>query len=87
MKKLLARGNRTNMPLTVLLLTTCVTHVLCSGGRVRSRVNRIMHRGMRNSLSGKTKNLDKVCFKVSLAISSADKDIVKILNEFQIECT
>ena len=44
-----------------------------------------MHREMRNSLSGKTENLDKICFKVSFVISSADKDIVKILNEFQIE--
>ena len=50
-------------------------------------MNRIMHRGMRNSLSGKTENLDKICFKVSFAISSADKDTVKILNEFQIERT
>ena len=46
-----------------------------------------MHRGMRNGLSGKTENLDKICFKVSFAISSADKDTVKILNEFQIERT
>ena len=75
----------TNVPLPFLLHATCVTHVLCSGDRVRSWVNRIMHRGMRNSLSGKTENLDKICFKVSFAISSADKDTVKILNEFQIE--
>ena len=40
---------------------------------------------MRNSLSGKAENLDKIGFKVSFAISSADKDTVKILNEFQIE--
>ena len=46
-----------------------------------------MHRGMRNDLSGKTESLDKICFKVSFAISSADKDTVKILNEFQIERT
>ena len=76
-----------NVPLPFLLHATCVTHVLCSGDRVRSWVNRIMHRGMRNSLSGKTENLDKICFKVSFAISSADKDTVKILNEFQIERT
>ena len=75
----------TNMPLPFLLHATCVTHVLCSGDCVRSWVNRIMHRGMRNGLSGKTENLDKICFKVSFAISSVDKDTVKILNEFQIE--
>ena len=38
-------------------------------------------------LSGKTENLDKICFKVSFAISSAAKDTVKTLNEFQIERT
>ena len=42
---------------------------------------------MRNGLSGKAENLDKIGFKVPFAISSADKDIVKILNEFQIEHT
>ena len=42
---------------------------------------------MRNGLSGKAENLDKICFKVPFAISSADKDTVKILNEFQIERT
>ena len=42
---------------------------------------------MRNGLSGKAENLDKICFKVPFAISSADKGIVKILNEFQIERT
>ena len=46
-----------------------------------------MYCGMRNGLSGKAKNLDKVGFKVSFAISSTDKDTVKILNEFQIERT
>ena len=44
-----------------------------------------MYRGMRNGLSGKTENFNKIGFKVPFAISSADKDIVKILNEFQIE--
>ena len=29
-EKLFARRFRTNVPLTILLLTTCVTHVLCS---------------------------------------------------------
>ena len=86
-EKLFARRFRTNVPLTILLLTTCVTHVLCSGDRVRSWVNRIMHHGMRNILCGKTQNFYKICFKVSFAISSADKDTVKILNEFQIERT
>ena len=42
---------------------------------------------MRNDLSGKDENLDKIGFKVLFAISSADKDTVKILNEFQIERT
>ena len=46
-----------------------------------------MYSGMWNGLSGKTENFDKIGFKVSFAISSADKDKVKILNEFQIECT
>ena len=40
---------------------------------------------MRNGLSGKAENLDKIGFKVQFAISSADKDTVKILNKFQIE--
>ena len=86
-EKLFAQRFRTNVPLPFLLHATGVTHVLCSVDRVRSWVNRIMHRGMRNSLCGKTENLDKICFKVSFAISSADKDTVKILNEFQIERT
>ena len=86
-KKLFARRNWMNVPLTLLIRLTCVTHVLRSGDRVRSWVNRIMHCGMRNGLGGKTENLDKICFKVSFAISSADKDTVKILNEFQIERT
>ena len=46
-----------------------------------------IYRGMRNDLSGKTENLDKISFKVPFTISSADKDTVKILNEFQIERT
>ena len=46
-----------------------------------------IYHGMRNDLSGKTENLDKISFKVSFSISSADKDTVKILNEFQIEHT
>ena len=41
----------------------------------------------RNGLSGKAENLDKIGFKVPFTISSADKDTVKILNEFQIERT
>ena len=42
---------------------------------------------MRNGLSGKAEIFDKIGFKVPFAISSADKDTVKILNEFQIERT
>ena len=42
---------------------------------------------MRDGLRGNAENFDKIGFKVSFAISSADKDKVKILNEFQIECT
>ena len=42
---------------------------------------------MRNGLSGEAKNLDKIGFKAPFAIFSADKDTVKILNEFQIERT
>ena len=42
---------------------------------------------MQNGLSGKTENLDKICFKVSFTISSAVKDTVKTLNEFQLERT
>ena len=42
---------------------------------------------MRNGLSGKAENLDRIGFKVSFAISSADKDTMKILNEFEIERT
>ena len=42
---------------------------------------------MRNGLSGKAENLDKISFNVPFANSSADKDTVKILNEFQIERT
>ena len=82
-EKLFARRFGTNVPLTLLLRTTCVTHVLCSGDHVRSWVNKQMHRGMRNGLSGKTANLDKISFNVPFAISSADKDTVKNLNEFQ----
>ena len=37
-----------------------------------------------NGLSGKAKNLDKISFKFPFAISSAVRDTVKILNEFQI---
>ena len=44
-------------------------------------------RGMWNGLSGKTKILNKISFNVAFANSLADKDTVKILNEFQIECT
>src|SRR3954464_3586791 len=76
-EKLLVRRFRTNVPLAVLLLTTFVTHVLCSGDRVRSWVSKIMQRGMRNGLSGKIGSLDKISFNVSFAISSADKDTVK----------
>ena len=86
-EKLLARGNWTNVPLTLLIRLTCVTHVLNSGDRVRSWVNRYVYHGVRNGLSGKAGNLDKIGFKVPFAISSADKDTVKILNEFQIERT
>ena len=39
-EKLFARRFRTNLPLTLLLRLTCVTHVLWSGDRVRSWVNR-----------------------------------------------
>ena len=42
---------------------------------------------MWNGLSDNAKNFDKIGFKVPFAISSADKDTVKILNEFQIERT
>ena len=42
---------------------------------------------MQNGLSGKAENLDKIGFKVPFAISLANKDTVKILNEFQIEHT
>ena len=42
---------------------------------------------MRNGLSGKTENFDKIGFKVPFALSSVDKDTVKILNEFLIEST
>ena len=42
---------------------------------------------MRNGLSGKAENLDKIGFKVTFAISSADKETMKILNDFQIERT
>ena len=40
---------------------------------------------MQNGFSGKTENFDKIGFKVPFAISSADKDTMKILNDFQIE--
>ena len=39
-EKLFARRFKTNMPLTLLILATCVTHVQCGGDRVRSWVNR-----------------------------------------------
>ena len=39
-EKLFARRFRTNVPLTLLIRLTCVTHVLRSGDHVRSWVNR-----------------------------------------------
>ena len=39
-KKLFARRIWTNVPLTLLIRLTCVTHILRSGDRVRSWVNR-----------------------------------------------
>ena len=39
-EKLFAQRFWTNLPLTLLLRLTCVTHVLRSGDRVRSGVNR-----------------------------------------------
>ena len=39
-EKLFARRNWTNVPLTLLIRLTCVTHVLRGGDRVRSWVNR-----------------------------------------------
>ena len=42
---------------------------------------------MRNGLSGKAENIDKIGFKVPFAKSLVDKDTVKILNMFQIERT
>ena len=39
-EKLFARRNWRNVPLTLLIRLTCVTHVLRSGDRVRSWVNR-----------------------------------------------
>ena len=39
-EKLFARRFWTNVPLTLLIRLTCVTHVLRSGDRVRSWVNR-----------------------------------------------
>ena len=54
-EKLFARRFRTNVPLPFLLHATCVTHVLCSVDRVRSWVNRIMHRGMRTDCAAKPK--------------------------------
>ena len=39
-EKLLARRNWMNVPLTLLIRMTCVTHVLRGGDRVRSLVNR-----------------------------------------------
>ena len=39
-EKPLVRRIRTNVPLALLLRTTCVTHALRSGDRVRSWVNR-----------------------------------------------
>ena len=38
-EKLLARRNWTNVPLTLLIHMTCVTHVLRSGDHVRSWVS------------------------------------------------
>ena len=38
-EKLFARRNWTNVPLTLLIRLTCVTHVLRSGDRVRSWVS------------------------------------------------
>ena len=38
-EKLYARGNRTNVPLALLIRLTCVTHVLRGGDRVRSWVS------------------------------------------------
>ena len=75
------------MPLTLLIRMTCVTHVVRGGDRVRSWVSGQVYRGMRNGLSGKVENFDKIGFKVPFAIFSADKDTLKILNEFQIERT
>ena len=40
-EKLLAQGNWTNVPLTLLIHVTCVTHVLRGDERVRSWVKRI----------------------------------------------
>ena len=42
---------------------------------------------MRNGLSGKAENLDKIGFKVPFTISLADKNTVKILNGIQIKRT
>ena len=39
-EKLFARRNWMNVPLTLLIRLTCVTHVLRSGDHVRSWVNR-----------------------------------------------
>ena len=39
-EKLFVRRFRTNVPLTLLIRLTCVTHVLRGGDRVRSWVNR-----------------------------------------------
>ena len=39
-EKLFARRFRTNVPLALLIHLTCVTHILNSGDRVRSWVNR-----------------------------------------------
>ena len=39
-EKRFARKNWTNVPLTLLIRMTCVTHVLRGGDRVRSWVNR-----------------------------------------------
>ena len=40
-EKLLARGNWTNVPLTLLIRTICVTHVLRGDDHVRSWVKKI----------------------------------------------
>ena len=55
-EKLFSQRNWTNVPLTLLICMTCVTHVLRSGDRVRSWVSGLVCRGMQNGLSGKAEN-------------------------------